>query len=150
YFEAQRVGEAQREADRRLVEYRQRARQPQANRAHVGVGLVAEAVWAAAEQLRRRRQLAMHLEADDGLPIVPLALFGYRVMARHLWESSSTWAARNMTASPSAGASTCTPIGSPSAPVPNGTLIAGWPARGDGIVHTSERYMASGSSVFAP
>ena len=32
-------------------------------------------------------------------------------------------------ASPSAGASTCTPTGRPSSPVPNGTEIAGWPGQ---------------------
>ena len=42
------------------------------------------------------------------------------------------------------GPSTCTPTGRPSAPVPNGTLIAGWPARFDGIVHMSLRYMPAG------
>ena len=57
---------------------------------------------------------------------------------------------RNNTGSPSAGASTCTPIGSPSSPTPNGTLIAGSPHRFDGIVHTSLRYIANGFSVLAP
>jgi hypothetical protein len=28
--------------------------------------------------------------------------------------------------------------------------MAGWPARFDGIVHTSLRYIASGSAVLAP
>ena len=59
-------------------------------------------------------------------------------------------AARNMSGSPSAGASTCTPTGRPSSPMPKGTDMAGWPARFDGIVHTSFRYIASGSSVLAP
>jgi hypothetical protein len=36
------------------------------------------------------------------------------------------------------------------APVPNGTVIAGWPAKLDGMVQTSERYMANGSDVLAP
>ena len=40
--------------------------------------------------------------------------------------------------------------GRSSSPVPNGTLIAGWPARLLGIVQTSERYIASGSAVLAP
>ena len=52
-----------------------------------------------------------------------------------------------MVASSSAGASTCTPTGRPSSPTPNGTDMAGWPARFDGIVHTSFRYMASGSAL---
>ena len=41
------------------------------------------------------------------------------------------------------------PVGVAAA-VPNGTDIAGWPARFDGIVQTSLRYIASGSAVFAP
>ena len=55
-----------------------------------------------------------------------------------------------MRASSRGGASSCTPTGRPSAPVPNGTLMAGWPASGDGMVHTSFMYMANGSSTFAP
>ena len=64
--------------------------------------------------------------------------------------SSRAWATRNITGSPSVGASTCTPTGSPSAPVPNGTLIAGSPDRLDGIVYVSHRYMASGLAVLSP
>ena len=62
---------------------------------------------------------------------------------------SSTTRPRSM-ASPSAGASTCTPTGRPSSPVPKGTEIAGWPARLEGMVHTSFMYMAIGSSTLAP
>ena len=45
------------------------------------------------------------------------------------------WATRNIVASPSAGASTCTPIGRPASPVPNGTDIAGMAGevRGHGV-----------------
>ena len=42
------------------------------------------------------------------------------------------------------------PIGSPAPSRPHGTLIAGTPARFAGIVKMSDRYMASGSSVFSP
>ena len=82
----------------------------------------------------------------------------YAVEARLGWwsvtviwlASSRTLATRNMTGSPSVGASTWTPTGRPSAPVPNGTLIAGSPDRLDGIVYVSQRYMASGLSVLSP
>ncbi len=45
---------------------------------------------------------------------------------------------------------TWTPTGSPSSPTPNGTEMAGSPDRLDGIVHTSLRYMVSGSAVLSP
>ena len=144
HAQVDRLGEAQRVLDHALVEHRQRARQPEAHRAHVRVGLGAELVGAAAEQLRGRRQLAVHLEPDDRL---------VRDLRRTLTVTPTppaTRATRNITASPSAGASTCTPTGRPASPVPYGTLIAAWPARLVGIVHTSERYIASGSADFAP
>src|SRR5438094_724359 len=105
----------------------------------MGVGFGAELVRAAAEQLGGRRQLAVHLEPDDGFVTV----------AAHA-DSSRTRATRNITDSPSAGASTCTPIGRPPSPAPYGTLMAACPARLVGIVHTSDRYMASGSAALAP
>ncbi len=61
--------------------------------------------------------------------------------------AAATW---NMTVSPSAGARTWTPMGRPSAPVPKGTVMAGWPARLDGMVHRSDRYIANGSAALAP
>src|SRR5262249_3068079 len=120
-----------------LVDDGEGARQPEAHRAHVRVRLGAELVRTAAEELRRRRQLAVHFESDDGL-------------VAHGAASSSTRATRNITRSPNAGASTCTPTGRSWAPVPNGTLIAACPARLVGIVHTSDRYIASGSAALAP
>ena len=36
------------------------------------------------------------------------------------------------------------------APVPNGTLIAGSPDRLDGMVYVSHKYMARGSAVLSP
>ena len=57
--------------------------------------------------------------------------------------AAATW---NITVSPRAGARICTPTGSPSSPAPKGTLMAGWPARLDGMVHTSLRYMVRGSA----
>src|SRR5262249_9081380 len=63
--------------------------------------------------------------------------------------SSNARATWNITGSPSAGAITCTPTGNPSL-VPNGTEIAQWPVRFTGTVHTSHRYIASGSFAFSP
>src|SRR5690606_10086107 len=77
--------------------------------------------------------------ADDGEGIG-----GGRV---HRVASSSTAAARNSTGSARAGPSSCTPTGRPSSPAPKGTDSAGWPARLDGMVHTSLRYIASGSAL---
>ena len=45
---------------------------------------------------------------------------------------------------------TWSPIGSPASENPHGTEIAGTPASGAGIVNTSFRYIAMGSSVFSP
>ena len=59
-------------------------------------------------------------------------------------------ATRIMTASPRAGASTCTPTGRPSEFKANGTLAAGWPARLDGMEHRSHMYIWIGSSTLEP
>ena len=75
---------------------------------------------------------------DDGLPVT------------HWISLSNEAATRNINGSCNAGANTCTPTGSPSAPTPYGTLIAGWPARLDGMVHTSDMYIANGLSAFSP
>ena len=48
------------------------------------------------------------------------------------------------------GASTWTPIGRPPDDLPNGTLMAGCPARFEATVKRSDRYIVSGSPVFAP
>ena len=63
---------------------------------------------------------------------------------------SSTAAARKSTGSARAGPSSWTPTGRPSAPVPKGTEMAGWPARLDGMVNVSDRYIDKGSSLLAP
>ena len=113
-------------------------------------GSLPKAFAAAAEQLGRGAQLAVDLEPDDDLPVgssrsvaPPTAAAG-RSPSRSRRRPGTSGSLREP------GASTCTPTGSPSAPVPNGTLIAGWPARFDGIVHRSDRYIASGSAVLAP
>src|SRR4051812_39056542 len=110
----QRFADAHGVLDGLTVDHRQRARQPEADRADVGVGLGPEPVGAAAEQLGGGVQLAVDLEPDDELPRAG----GGRLGGGHRSDSSSTWAARNMVASPSAGASSCTPTGRSSAPVP--------------------------------
>src|SRR5262249_37355681 len=79
--------------------------------------------------------------AEPRRPAVQRRTYGAAAsMARATW---------NITGSPNAGASTWTPIGNaPSAP--NGTEIAHCPDRFTGTVHTSQRYIAHGSAVFAP
>ena len=62
--------------DHLVVEHRQRAREAQAHRADVGVGLVAEHVRATAEELGGGGQLAVDLEAHHDLPGVAGALAG--------------------------------------------------------------------------
>ena len=121
------------ELDRLTVRHRKRPRQAEADRADVGVRFVAERVGASAEQLRLGGQLDVHFETDDDLP----ALGQFAHEASFAAASSSTLAARNMVPSPSMGARIWTPIGSPSSPIPNGTDMAGCPARFDGIVQTS-------------
>src|SRR5205807_2735811 len=124
-----------------------------AHRAHVGVGVGPEVVGAAAEQFRLGGQLAVHLEPDHRLPgavaahVVASPNLGRALKAN---PASNERAARSSTASPSAGASTCTPIGRPAASRPAGTETAQAPVRLVGIVHTSDRYMASGSDILAP
>ncbi len=94
------------------VEHRQRSGQAEAHRAHVGVRVVAEGVAAPTEQLGGRGQLAVDLEADHHLPVgADHSRHGARLRSRAA-------AARNMVASPRAGASSCTPTGSPSSPQP--------------------------------
>ena len=80
----ERPGDHQRELDRPLVGHRQRARMPEAHRARMDVGLVAERQPATAEHLRAGRELDVDLEPDHRL--VPVAL---RV---HRWSPDSGWA----------------------------------------------------------
>ena len=81
------------------------------------------------------------------MPAPPAVMRG---AARSGAAASTTAATWNRVPSDRAGPSSCTPTGRPSSPGPNGTLMAGWPARLDGMVHTSDRYMVSGSSTLAP
>src|SRR6185312_9880791 len=131
------------------VEHGERPGQAEADRADIGVGLVAEGVAASAEELGGRRQLAMDLETDHHLPGRALGAGGaaraHDDRSGRGAAASSAPATWNSTRSPSAGARTCTPTGSPSVPTPNGTDKAGWPERLEGMVQTSFMYMAKGS-----
>ena len=65
--------------------------------------------------------------------------------------ASAAAATRYSRSSASAGAITCRPTGSPSsAASPHGMEMAALPARSDGIVHRSARYIAIGSSARSP
>src|SRR5262249_47711108 len=62
---------------------------------------------------------------------------------------SSACATRKSAFSANCGPISCRPTGSPS-DRPHGMFSPGSPAMFDGIVSTSERYMASGSAAFSP
>ena len=130
----ERQTQPHRQLDRLTVEHRQRTRQAERDRIDVGVRLVAEPVWRRREELGPRRQFDVDLEPHDHLVTVERPPLG-DVRVAHLGAlRSSSAAVRNMRDSSSAGANTWTPTGSPSSPVPNGTLIPGSPVRFDGIV----------------
>ena len=122
----ERQPDPHRQLHRTTVQHRQRPWQTKRHRIDIRVRLITEPVRRRREQLRLRRQLHMHLETNHHLKT--LMRPGHDALRSN---SAATW---NITGSASAGASTCTPTGRSSAPDPNGTLIAGWPARFDGIV----------------
>ena len=66
---AERKPDAHRHPHGLLVEHRERARQPEADRADIGVRARAERRRAAAEQLGLREKLRVHLETDDRLEL---------------------------------------------------------------------------------
>src|SRR5690554_2344718 len=134
--------------DRPSVRDRQRPRKAQAHRTDVRVRLLAEGHRAAAEHLRLGLQLDVGLDSDDRFPSHHASPSGGR--ASNPASRSSSAATANILSSPRAGAITCIPIGSPASSTPIGTDIAGSPVRLQGKVHTSDRYMASGSSTLAP
>ena len=77
------------------------------------------------------------LEAVDQRRRSPRGLADRQLGGRHARSfaaASSAAATRYISGSPRAGARTCTPTGRPPSPVPNGTLMAGWPASGEGMV----------------
>ena len=143
------------------VQHRERAGQAERHGVDVGVGLVAEAVGAGAEQLgapwparrgpRGRRRPRSRRSARRPPPRTSARSDGSVVVTRP--PPPRPRAPRPPGTSPARRAPARAPARRPAGrrpPVPNGTLMAGWPARGDGIVYTSHRYMARGLSVLAP
>src|SRR5204862_1018185 len=138
---------------------------PEAHRTRLRVRARAERRRAAAEHLRARRELRVHLEADDCLvlagsralkrPPARLPRFarshgpssGRRV--RHVVACSYACATRRIVASSNARPTRCRPIGRPVVEKPQGTETPGFPERFAGTVKMSFRYIASGSS-FSP
>src|SRR3954447_8790423 len=146
----QRQADAHRQLDRLAVQHGQRAGQAQRHRIDVGVGLVAESVRAGGEQLGHRRQLDVDFETHYQFPVTGKPVERAHCAALTVAALSSAAAARNICGSHNVPASTCTPTGRPSAPVPKGTLIPGWPERLAGIVYTSHKYIANGLSPLSP
>ena len=117
------------------VDHRQRARMPQADRAGVGVRLVAEGQRAAAEHLGARAQLDVDLHPDHRLEGPGLGLrdrHGRGTPSKPI-AFSTAWAASRMRLSLKAGPAIWKPTGSPSER-PHGIETAGTPARGIGTV----------------
>ena len=81
HVEVHGLGEAQDELDRLGVQHRQRTGKAETHRTDVRVGLGAELVRAAAEHLRRGRELHVHLEADHCLVRSLLRRSGGRSLA---------------------------------------------------------------------
>src|SRR5262249_28721172 len=157
--------------DRGPVRHGQRPGQAQAHRAEVGVGLAAERGRAAAEQLGPGAQLDVRLQADQrivpghclvigdqprgragaGHQASPFAAFssGYPLRAPRAAPPAAP--TRYIRSSASTGAMICRPTGRPSSGAsPQGTDSAALPARSDGIVNRSARYIAIGSSTRSP
>jgi hypothetical protein len=89
-------GRAQREGHGLAAQNGQGAGKPEAHRADVGVGLVAEAVPAGAEDLGRGQELDVHLQADHGLePGEDVAL-----LRRRRCHDREFYIARRLTAGP--------------------------------------------------
>src|SRR5690606_22722914 len=120
----------------------------EAHRAHVGVRLGAEGHRAAAEHLGVGLELHVGLDSDDRFP-------AHRASPRDGRASkpasrSTSAATANICSSPSEGAITWRPIGSPASSTPTGIDMAGSPVRLHGRVQMSDRYIARGSSTLAP
>ena len=162
-------GDARGVLHRLLVDHRQHARMPQADRADPRVGRLAEGHLAAAEHLGAGAQLHVDLEADDRLPAAvhrrpprPRRRLAER-RSRALPDAparsgattstfsfcSTAWAASSRPRSEKCGPMSCRPTGRP-AEKPAGMLMPGSAARFTGMVQRSERYMASGSAVRSP
>src|SRR5215472_4321263 len=150
--------------DGQLVHHRQRAWQAETDRAGLAVRLRAEGRDAPAEHLCPGAELHVRLEAEDRLvPLQrifvrdghdetsPFASVSSGCPRRAVNAASTAAATRYSRSSASGGAITWSPTGSPfSGASPIGTEIAALPARLDGIVHRSARYIAIGSSARSP
>ena len=138
----QREADAHRKFDCVLVQHGQSTGECERDGVDVGVRLVTEPVRRGTEELRASGKFHVHLETNDEFPpaLEQLVLRGLHrtecAVAHHLPALAVSRAppTRNIACSPSAGASTWMPIGIPCAPFPNGTLMAGCPARFVGIV----------------
>ena len=137
---AEREAESDRPLDRLPVRHGQRPRMREANRAGARVGGVERPDRATAEHLRPRLQLDVDLEADDGFPTHLRPLRDEVEGERLLRARGRRGRARSRR---TAARSAASPTGRPSER-PQGIDSPGRPAMFDGIVSTSERYMASG------
>src|SRR5262249_35481824 len=131
--------------DRLTVRDRKRPGMGEADRARVAVLRREVLERAPAEHLRPRFQVHVDLEADHGFP-VHRNRFGTKSNSS---ARSRAWPARNSVFSENCGPISCSPTGKPSER-PHGIESPGIPAMFEGIVSTSERYMASGFSVRSP
>ena len=85
------------------------------------------------------------------IPESPFASASSGCPRRSVNAASTAAATRYSRSSASGGAITCRPVGRPSSGAsPVGTEMAAFPARLDGIVHRSARYIAIGSSARSP
>src|SRR5690606_25587728 len=136
----EREGGTHRLHDRARVEHRQHAGQPGVDHGDAGVRLAAEGDRGVREQLRRDVELDVDLEADRR------AEAGDAHRAAPSSACTQRRAIARRARSRSGAAISCRPTGRPEA-APQGTEIAGMPARFAGTVSASARYIASGSST---
>src|SRR5699024_7301843 len=162
----QRQSDPDRVLHRTGVDHRQRTRQTEGDRGDRGVRLLAEARRGVVEHLRGGAQLHVHLDAEhrvepgDGVVVVDqrghafTSISGARASSGppFAWSSRASSAAptRYSRSSARAGARIWKPTGRPSSLSPFGSDRPGTPARFAGMVATSLRYMANGSSTFSP
>src|SRR4029453_8772127 len=134
-----------------LVQHRERAGHAQAHEAGVRVGRGAELGRAAAEDLAPGQELGVDLEPDDLLEIGHAHAAPRGGVRR--WKScsrSNARAMRSTRASSQGLPRICRPMGRLALVNPQGGLSPGSPARLQGKVKTSLRYIASGSLTFSP
>src|SRR6185312_17072761 len=125
--------------------HRQRPGEGEADRARVRVRRVEVGDLAPAEHLRSRLQVHVDLEPDYRFP----AHFSRSGTKSKPIARSSAWPARKSVFSENCGPISCSPAGNPSES-PHGIESPGRPAMFDGIVRTSETYIASGFSARSP